>query len=297
MNRIYKHYNFDLNANFVAARKMTFSSYPGMLESLDDFYLMDSNLTMVQTSLPVINQSIYDKVTPQALLAWQRVRLSNSMARTGHEWAKLLAMHNSGTYNNEYMVLDWNKFAVGKQLFKGALWVVDQIPGYVESADVTHQLERGYWPSYNVPYFDKVFNMSGWPALEKKYGFEFSYQMALRAQIFRRDQGSVVDLTTMKALMRYNDYMNDPYAHGNPGGAICARFDLDKTDPNPSGCYDTKVTTYAYHTNLISEAINGPTTSNDLPPFQWEPKWGNTTAHYGQPNLFNFDFVLMDPEW
>jgi len=33
-NRIYKHYNFQLYASFVAARQMSFSSYPGFLESL-----------------------------------------------------------------------------------------------------------------------------------------------------------------------------------------------------------------------------------------------------------------------
>ncbi len=31
-----------------------------------------------------------------------------------------------------------------------------QIPGLVVSGDVTQDLERGYWPSYNVPYFPEV---------------------------------------------------------------------------------------------------------------------------------------------
>ena len=37
--------------------------------------------------------------------------------------------------------------------------------GYVEGADVTNQLARGYWPSYIVPYFDSIFNNSGYPAV------------------------------------------------------------------------------------------------------------------------------------
>jgi hypothetical protein len=37
----------------VAARKTGFSSYPGMLVSLDDFYQMDSNLAMVQVRAPI----------------------------------------------------------------------------------------------------------------------------------------------------------------------------------------------------------------------------------------------------
>ena len=38
MNRIFKHYNLRLQASYVAAQRVSFSSYPGYLESLDDFY-------------------------------------------------------------------------------------------------------------------------------------------------------------------------------------------------------------------------------------------------------------------
>jgi len=33
------------------------------------------------------------------------------------------------------------------------VWVAEQIPGLTLAKDVTQTLERGYWPSYNVPYF------------------------------------------------------------------------------------------------------------------------------------------------
>lgn len=34
----------------------------------------------------------------------------------------------------------------------GLLWVLEQIPGTTESADVSHQLlKNGYWASFNVP--------------------------------------------------------------------------------------------------------------------------------------------------
>jgi len=62
MNRIYKHYFFDLKASFVSAKKMSFSSYPGFLESLDDFYIMDNGLAMVQTTNSILNQTLYNYV-------------------------------------------------------------------------------------------------------------------------------------------------------------------------------------------------------------------------------------------
>ena len=111
---------------------MSFSSYPGFLVSLDDFYIMDTGLTMLQTTNSIINQSLYELVTPESLFAWQRVRVSNSMARDGKQWGELFSKYNSGTYNNQYMVIDYNKFVAGVELQKGALWVVEQIPGLVE---------------------------------------------------------------------------------------------------------------------------------------------------------------------
>eukprot|EP01116_Phalansterium_solitarium_P025523 TRINITY_DN9808_c0_g1_i1.p1 TRINITY_DN9808_c0_g1~~TRINITY_DN9808_c0_g1_i1.p1 ORF type:complete len:527 (-),score=200.75 TRINITY_DN9808_c0_g1_i1:373-1953(-) len=295
MNRIYKHYYLDLNAPFVATKKMSFSSYPGFLVSLDDFYIMDSGLTMIQTTNSILNDKLYKLVVPQNLFAWQRVRAANSMASTGQEWSKILAMYNSGTYNNQYMVVDYKRFVKGLGVQDGTLWVVEQIPGLVEAADVTNQLERAYWPSYNIPYFERIYNMSGYPAFVEKHGPEYSYQACPRAQIFRRDAGTAVDLPSFKAIMRYNDYKNDPISNGDPGKAICSRFDL-ANPPYAGGCYDSKVTSFEYQSSMISEAINGPTTVYNLPPFVWTPVF-NGTVHDGEPVEFNFSFVTMDPAW
>ncbi len=48
------------------------------------------------------------------------------------------------------MVLDLNKFTPGAPLVPDTLWVGEQIPGYYVATDTTQELERGYWPSYNV---------------------------------------------------------------------------------------------------------------------------------------------------
>ena len=46
-----------------------------------------------------------------------------------------------------------------------ARYVAEQIPGLVLYADVTQELERGYWPSYNVPYFPEIYEKSGYPQM------------------------------------------------------------------------------------------------------------------------------------
>eukprot|EP00729_Bicosta_minor_P011971 gene11971-23531_t len=142
MNRIFKHYHFAFKAK-TGANRISFSSYPGYLESLDDFYMMDSGLGMVQTSNGVMNHSLYDLITTSSLLAWQRVRVASAMASTGKEWWEAFKTHASGTYVNQYMVTDFKLFTPGKALQPGTLWVVEEIPGLVAGGDQTATLARG----------------------------------------------------------------------------------------------------------------------------------------------------------
>lgn len=45
---------------------------------------------------------------------------------------------------------------LAQELQEGLMWVAEQIPGLTAAADMTATLERGYWPSYNVPFFREV---------------------------------------------------------------------------------------------------------------------------------------------
>ena len=62
---------------------------------------------------------------------------------------------------------------------------------YVEAKDQTDILQEGYWASYNIPFYEDIFNVSGYSAAVEAHGTEFSYQLCPRAKIFRRDQGKV----------------------------------------------------------------------------------------------------------
>ena len=115
MLRIYKTYNFNLRNKSNRAPTMSFSSYPGMLSSLDDMYMMgESQLIMVQTTNNIFNATLWDLVQPESLLAWHRIRSANQLADNGPEWFSIAARYNSGTYNNQYMVLDGKLFQSGQ---------------------------------------------------------------------------------------------------------------------------------------------------------------------------------------
>ncbi|XP_060950424.1 phospholipase B-like 1 [Limanda limanda] len=291
--RIYKHWDFKVIDTHTATGMMSFSSYPGFLMSLDDFYLLGSGLLMTQTSIGVFNASLFSQIGPRSLLAWQRVRLANSLAHSGEEWAQVFSKHNSGTYNSQYMVLDLSRVTLGHSIQNGALVVVEQIPGKVMHSDQTQALRRGYWPSYNIPFHIEIYNLSGYSAMWKRYGVDFSYDLCPRAKILRRDQAKVSNLKSLKHIMRYNNYKRDPYSRGHPCKTICCRNDLRPTRPRPGGCYDTKVTDYQMALQLVAEAINGPTTQGGLQPFSW--KSFNLTSHQGLPHTYNFPFVVMTP--
>lgn len=291
--RIYKHWDFRIAEPHTATGKLSFSSYPGFLVSLDDFYLLGSGLMMTQTTNNVFNSSLFDKITPNSLMAWQRVRLAHSLAHTGEEWAQTFSKYNSGTYNNQYMILDRSKVKLGRSIDDGALTVVEQIPGLVEYSDQTQALRRGYWPSYNVPFHKKIYALSGYEKMWERYGEEFSYDLCPRAKIFRRDQADVKDLESLKHIMRSNDYKTDPYSEGDPCKSICCRADLKSQKASPSGCYDTKVTDFLMAKDFHAEAVNGPTTQGGLLPFTWD-NFSNI-SHQGLPPYYNFTFVRMQP--
>ena len=303
-DRIYKHYTFDYSAaSQTAAHTVAFSSYPGFLESLDDFYELSSGLAWVQTTNGVVDKTVYEQglIKPQSLLAWQRVRVASSMSSTGEEWRDHMRTHFSGTYANQYMVVDTKRFTPSRPLQEGTLWIVEEMPGLLVGADKTETLARGYWPSYNVPFFPEVYNRSGYPAMAAKSNY-FSYELAPRAQIFRRDQAMVVDIPSFQRIMRYNDYRRDPLSFDgtaqNPMYAICSRGDLKAAGPETGGCYDTKLANHTMLRGLEALVINGPSESKgagDLPPFHWS-QFPNDTTHAGLPAKYDFDWVRVKPE-
>jgi hypothetical protein len=146
--------------------------------------------------------SLYNLCQPQSLFAWQRVRLANQMAHSGEEWYQIVSQYNSGTYNNQYMVINYPLFKPGKPLADNTLWVIEQIPGQVVGRDLTNELRRGYFPSCmlhfhttissyllsyckhmlifidNVPYFVEIYNKSGYPAFVAQFGTDYSYEVS-----------------------------------------------------------------------------------------------------------------------
>ena len=278
------------------SKVVAFSSYPGSLSSVDDFYYTDSNLVVMETTNSNLNDTLYDLLNPNTLLTWVRVILANRLASSGEDWLEIFKKENSGTYNNQFMVLDLTKIDMKEKDIKDkALMIIEQLPQYTESKDVTEYLRKGYWPSYNIPYSKNIFEMSGFvdtikerPDLYDSY----DYSGSNRPKIFRREQSNINSTEDFKKMMRYNKYEEDPSSQMNAAWTIASRYDLNTKGVGKNLCYgaiDVKfisVKELLEGKNII-HIISGPT-NDDQPTFSWK----NTTCYQSTPDRWFHEDVI-----
>jgi hypothetical protein len=309
-----KEYNFPIK-EFKASR-LIFSTRVGKIFSYDDFYMADTGLLVLETTMSIYNESLYDLVTPKKLFTWVRALRAMWVATNGSYWAETFIKHNSGTLNNQYIILDTNKFVKGKKPTSDLLWQIEQYPGTYESRDLTQQLVRdGYIPSINVPSTERLYKLAGYPekvASMGELGYIFSYYESPRYLILKRDAPRVKTFDEFKELMTYNNYKKDPYSY-DASHAIMSRYDLRRGDdprlPKKAfGGLDSKCTRLTeFRTKMKVHAIAGPTRSNGIPawdfsnqsfgvlydglPARWEFSWiqHNSSTGYNYCNATTVD--------
>lgn len=289
MLRIFKRYEFG------SITPIAMSSYPGALSSMDDFYQI-GNLVVMETTLPNYNNDLFALVRPEALPFWVRAMVANRLAKSGAQWMEVFQRYNSGTYNNMWMVVDYNRFTPGKPLPAGVLTVGEQLPGYFHYEDQTKVLSYGYWPSYNAAVYPKTAQLIKQDVMARTKGDKFSYELVERAQIFRRDQTLIESDEDMQRVMRYNRYQTDPIAHRDPCSQLACRADLD---PSPKlqkafGAIDAKYTSLAHVRAGRTVIVSGPT-HDDQPVFDWQlaPQLAAAASHVGHPQRFAFGWLVI----
>ena len=222
MYRQYKTYTLE-------GTRVSMSAYPGLISSMDDFYFTSNGLMVAETTLWVFNTSLYpDILRANTISEFLRVMGANYISQSAPEWIQHFTTQNSGTYCSQYMVVDTKLFVPNQTVPANTLWVAEQLPGNITSADMSSHLNSpGYWASYNTPIFANVFERSGDLAYQQANGFVPDFG---RIKIFAVQAPLVKDLPTMQAAMRYNDYKNDPLSKvpnctGALGNACLASVD------------------------------------------------------------------------
>ena len=301
--RIYKEYKYTPNSAFpIKAKTITMSSYPAAVNSQDDFYITDANIYVAETTNSVHNLTLFDLLDPNTLMCWMRTMVANRLTDDGYSWIQIFSKYNSGTYNNQFQILDLKLIDTkNKKISPGALYIVEQLPGSCDFQDVTDFLKKGYWPSYNTPFIMSVREKSGViDSINQNPNLTVSenYDSCFRAKIFRREQSKVKDIETYKYLIRYNDFLNDEFSEGKASYSIAARYDLNIEKPLCFGATDAKfasINEIKNNEKKIVHIIAGPTTNNQAP-FTWSKAPCRLVDDIrfkviGQVDEYNFDWI------
>lgn len=304
MIRLWKYYDLDFPGSAQRSKKIAMSSYPGVISSGDEFYMLGNGIVLQSTSLEILNSQLYNRIEDfpgnSHMPNFMRIMVTNRMAGTGAGWAALYRENNTGTANAQWVIVDYQLYE-GAALQPGLMWVLEQIPGKMIAQDMTATLEtKQYFAGYNRPYFPEIREATGHTDASVQYGPIFSYEDNPRGRIFRQSAPMISDLHHMRSVMRRNKYPSEPSLPVNfirgPGHAIAARFDLDMTNHLPNGAIDAKVVNRCLVTRMQAQVISGPT-HEDQKPFQWQDDSGADLfggwGHLGLPNLYNFPWVQM----
>ena len=143
----------------------------------------------------------------------------------------------------------------------------EQAPGWWHAEDQTHTLTYGYWPSYNKALYAGTASRVGQDEMSRLHGNEYTYMLAPRAEIFRRDQAGVRDEAGMRRVLRYNRYQTDPLADHSPCNQLACRGDL-MVPPSAGGAVNAKFTSSSRLARGQLLFVAGPT-HDDQPVFAW----------------------------
>ncbi|CAL4098399.1 unnamed protein product, partial [Meganyctiphanes norvegica] len=90
----------------------------------------------------------------QKLLEWMRVIVANRISTSGKMWTDFFSMHNSGTYNNQWMVVDYKQFRPFHHIKALEQFFVKSDKHNI----IAHLL---FWQSWNAILYVYVFHLSG----------------------------------------------------------------------------------------------------------------------------------------
>ncbi|KAF4679367.1 hypothetical protein FOZ63_007967, partial [Perkinsus olseni] len=113
MLRVYKSFSFPhVQHSSIRSRQLSMSSYPGYFSSTDDWLIThDTQLAITETTTESVSvRLLQEKVRPLSVTTVIRSVVATLMAAGGRDWYNTFSRHNSGTYNNQWMIVDFNQF-------------------------------------------------------------------------------------------------------------------------------------------------------------------------------------------
>lgn len=215
---------------------VSLSSFAGIVSSDDDFFITSNKLGILETTLNIFNEALYDELTPKGLPSWLRTMTSVTLSKTSEDFVDNIQKELTGTYNDQYCVVNYNKFKEGKKLENNTVMICEVYPRSAKILDISPIINSdSYFGMYNVPYIEDVYEILGYKKRveeEPKSEFFWGRTTCARAKQFEALSHTILDLDTAKSAIRYNNYKVDDDTKNpagdfrDPGAAICSRYDL-----------------------------------------------------------------------
>lgn len=311
---------YNLNVPEFKSHRVQVSTRTGHMPSVDDFWTNDKGLLVLETTMHNFNETLYKLyVKPESVLTWIRSYHATFASDNGKEWTENFIRENSGTYNNEYLVLDTKKFTPGSKPQDDFLWIIEQYPGNYMSKDITEVLiNKTYFPSVNTPWFEELYKLADYPGQQKRepHKAEFWSYDQPRTKIIYRDAPGLKTYDEFKRFMRYNNYTDDSIIghlidpvdekeFAEPAQGILSRYDLRPKEGTPFGIQnnfgglDAKTASVVnFMANQSFDAICSPEYDFNEP---WNfEKWNNAhpdnkISYDGLPAEFKFPWTEFHP--
>ena len=301
LHAVIKNYNLPCD-EFISPR-VSLSTQLGLISSVDDWFINERGLLVLETTFTLQNRSLYTSyVTPKSVMNWLRTVLGMFTAENVTQYEDQFLRHNSGTYNNDYYVVDTKKLRYGKRAEKDLVHSIAQLPGpfrWIE--DLTEELYReGFILSFNVP---KNKAASDFMQFERAYGVSSgfcNYTECCRYLIAKRESPRLRKWDMFQHFMRYGGYKRDLFSlwQGKPnhGCVISSRGDTDDDVAlqNTHGGINTKaVRASEALTRMHMHLINSPSYEQN-PVLNWSNYPMSQFEHDGLPEIWNFDWIELE---
>lgn len=298
LNRVYKSYDFDFHLNERKLNTFNFASRPGDLNSKDDFYILSNGMSIIETSLEIFNLELFKNLSPKTIPKWIRNNISNRLAKNNTDWINIFFKYNSGTHNDQWLLVDYNKFEefisnknkknntytqdknLLQEIPSNIIHLVEQIP-ILDKAyylDVTERLlNDGYVASYNAPFFKEVIINAGY----YNSTTHSDYFTAKRFHLFKKLNKNASNIEDIMKLMEYHDKED-----------ICDTIAprCDTIENFAFGSVDGKITDRDMIKNMKSKIKYGPPYIKGITkPFNFS--MFNNVSHLGIPEYFDFKWI------
>lgn len=276
--------------------KMKYSSYPGILFSGDEYYTIENNLAITQTSLSTIfpERLVNGLNKKEYIPEFMRIMTINFLSRTGKEWVKNFEKLYNGNhiYFASWIIVDFNKINSNNNL----IFIAEEVSENVMTIDYTKEfLKKGYYGSYNLPFFKEHTVQTGISYFnlnldDKKYN--------PRGYLVKSLINEVNDIQSFQDLLTYNKYkMNDSKVEDDP--SVDDPYNGIASRSEEYGTIDFKIIDKNLINNGNIYAYSGPIYGDNpnFKPFNKNDIKSDLKNYMeGIPEEFNFEPILINFE-